>query len=127
MKIRVTDVKIENSDSIVYCRTPIGNFKGIWAENDAPCIDEEYYVELAIGKLVNGITISEVHEYSVSTNVDQIDFIGLCEGVDDEVLYIRFNVDWIEMMDIVDGVKVGKDFVTFSAEYRQIRIYPYTV
>lgn len=49
------------------------------------------------------------------------------EGADDEVLYIRFNVDWIEMMDIVDGVKVGKDFVTFSAEYRQIRIYPYTV
>lgn len=127
VKIHVTDIKIENGDSIVYCRTPIGDFKGIWAGNDVPRIDEEYHIELSIGKLLNEIAISEVHEYLVSTNADQIDFIGLCEGADDEVLYIRFNIDWIEMIDIIDGVKIGDDFVTFSADYRQIKIYPYTI
>lgn len=30
---RSEDIKIENGDSVVYCRTPIGNFKGIWAGN----------------------------------------------------------------------------------------------
>lgn len=32
-----------------------------------------------------------------------------------------------EMIDIIDGVKIGDDFVAFSADYRQIRIYPYTI
>ncbi len=127
MKIRVENVQVENGDIIVICRTSIGDFKGKWTQKEEPLIGEEYHVELGIEEFLNEITVSVVHDYSVSIRAQQIDFIGLCEGVDEEVMYIRLSVDWIEMLDLVDGIRVGDDFVRFSVDYRKIKIYPYTI
>ena len=71
--------------------------------------------------------MSVVHDYSVSIQAHQIDFIGLCEAADEEVMYIRFSVDWIEMIDLIDGIRIGDDFVRFSVDYKKIKIYPYTI
>lgn len=127
MKIRVENVQVENEDIIAFCRTSIGDFKGIWMQKEEPLIGEEYHVELGIEKFLNDITVSVVHDYSVSIRAHQIDFIGLCEGVDEEVMYIRLSVDWIEMLDLVDGIRVGDDFVRFSVDDRKVKIYPYTI
>ncbi len=127
MIIRVEKVQVENEDIIVFCRTSIGDFKGIWTKKEEPFIGEEYHVELGIEEFLGEIVVSVVHEYSVSVNGYQINFIGLCEGADDEVMYIRLSIDWIEMLDVVDGIRIGDDFVSFSVDYRKIKIYPYTI
>lgn len=127
MKIRVENAQVENEGIIVFCRTSIGDFKGIWTQKEEPFMGEEYHVELGIEEFSDEITVSVVHDYSVSTKEHLIDFIGLCEGADEEVMYIRLSTDWIEMVDLVDGVRTGDDFVSFSADYRKIKIYPYTI
>lgn len=37
---------------------------------------------------------------------------------------MKATVTQIEMVDIVDGIEAG-DFVTFSADYKKVKIYPY--
>lgn len=125
MKICVKKILVEKEGIVVWCRTPIGDLKGMWTQKEEPVIGEEYHAELCIEEYSNKITVSVMHDYSVSINENLIDFIGLCEGADEEVLYIRLAIDWIEMIDLVDGIKIGDDFVRFSADYRKIKIYPY--
>ena len=127
VKIRVENVQVKNDNIIVFCRTSIGDFKGIWTQKEEPHIGEEYHAELGIEELLYEIAVSAVNDYSVSTKDCQIDFRGLCEGADEEVMYIRLATDWIEMVDLIDGIRIGDDFVTFSADYRKIKIYPYTI
>lgn len=127
MKIRVEHVQVENEGIIVFGRTSIGDFKGMWTQKEEPLMGEEYHVELGIEEFSNEIAVSVVHDYSVSIKGHLIDFIGLCEGADEEVMYIRLSTDWIEMVDLVDGIRTGDDFVSFSADYRKIKIYPYTI
>ena len=127
MKIRVENVQVENGGIVAFCRTSIGDFKGMWTQKEEPLIGKEYYVELGIEEYLNGIAVSVVHDYSVSIKEQLVHFIGLCEGEDEEVMYIRLSVDWIEMVDLVGGIRTGDDFVSFSADYRKIKIYPYTI
>lgn len=127
MKIRVENVQVENGGIVAFCRTSIGDFKGMWTQKEEPLIGKEYYVELGIEEYLNGIAVSVVDDYSVSIKEHLVHFIGLCEGADEEVMYIRLSVDWIEMVDLVDGIRTGDDFVSFSADYRKIKIYPYTI
>lgn len=125
MKIRVEKVQLEKEGIVVCCRTSIGGFKGIWTQKEEPLIGEEYHAELSIEEYANKIEVSPLQDYSVSMKDNLIDFIGLCEGVDEEVLYIRLAIDWIEMIDLADGIRAEDDFVRFSADYRKIKIYPY--
>ncbi len=127
MKICVENVQVENGGIVAFCRTSIGVFKGMWTQKEEPLIGKEYYVELGIEEYLNGIAVSVVDDYSVSIKEHLVHFIGLCEGADEEVMYIRLSVDWIEMVDLVDGIRTGDDFVSFSADYRKIKIYPYTI
>lgn len=125
MKIRVERVQVEKEGIVVWCETSIGGFKGIWTQKEEPLIGAVYHAELSIEEYANKIEVSPLHDYSVSAKDNLIDFTGLCEGADEEVMYIRLAVDWIEMIDLGDGIRAGEDFVRFSADYRKIKIYPY--
>lgn len=47
--------------------------------------------------------------------------------MDDEVYYIRFTDDWLDMIEIPDkNTAIHKgDHIFFSASYEKILIYPY--
>ena len=55
-------------------------------------------------------------------------FAGICEGVDEAVYYVRFDLDWLEMIEIKElAVLYQKgESMSFSARYYFIEIYPYT-
>lgn len=124
MKATVTRIEFENDTVIATCDTSIGELKGLWIYDDNPAIGETYHVELTMEELLGTPVFDAVQEYQVSMENETVFFRGMCEGADEEVLYIRFDIDWIEMIDIVDGIKAG-DFVAFSAHYKKVQIYPY--
>ena len=56
-------------------------------------------------------------------------FKGICEDIDEEVYFVRFDVDWLEMIEIKEigsNYKKG-DVMAFSASYYGVEIYPYTL
>lgn len=60
---------------------------------------------------------------------ESVVFGGISEGLDDEVYYLRFDTDWIEMLDI-DVITVKKqkgDSISLVADYYSVEIYPYTL
>ena len=62
-------------------------------------------------------------------NGDDVTFHGICEDADEDVYYVRFDTDWLEWIDITAPAspKVQGDFISFSADYHDIGIYPYTL
>ncbi len=55
-------------------------------------------------------------------------FHGQIDGMDEEVFYIRFVTDWLDMMDLREDesgeIKIG-DYVTYSVKYQNTGIFPY--
>lgn len=56
-------------------------------------------------------------------------FHGICEDIDETVYYVRFDLDWLEMIEINElAVLYTKgECMSFSASYYFIEIYPYTI
>ncbi len=129
MKLTVMNIELIDNKILVDGVTEIGNLKGIWKNDILPIVNKEYSVELTITDYCK--KISQIHgEYSgMKVNFENgvINFEGYCEDMDEEVYYIRLYTDWLEMVDIDnDYIEIKKgDFVSFSAKYDCIMIFPY--
>lgn len=66
---------------------------------------------------------------SVRLSKDAVMFHGICEGMDDEVYYIRFDADWLEMLDrdLITSKKEEGERISFSSSIYDIQVYPYII
>ena len=116
MRMIVSKVDYSNDITIVTGVTEIGSIKA-------------YLIELGIGELnKNQVSIAckEALHPTVHLNEEFVSFLGMCEDIED-VYYIRFAKDWLEMIEIGDddtGINKG-DYVSFVQKYDLIWIYPY--
>lgn len=131
MRIIINTVERENDTVIVCANTEVGAIKGIWRNKEIPTGGEAYFVELTIKDFSQKITYF-LSDNDTRTNVilknNEMLFTGYCEDMDDEVYYIRFDRDWLEMVEIPeDGVEINRgDYVMFSAYYKDVLIFPYS-
>lgn len=129
MRIIIKKIGYENNMTVVEGITNIGTIKGIWKDKDAPVLGNIYFVELNIGELhKNHVSIisDRIEQSRVYLKDEMVFFIGWCEDIDD-VYFIRFTDDWIEMIEIVDNdIAIKKDDgILFRQKYDLIWIYPY--
>lgn len=129
MKMIVNEIRCENNMTVVEGITAIGAVKGIWKDKEIPTLGNTYFVELNIEELYkNNVSIfgNRVEQSRVYLKDEMVFFVGRCEEVDD-VYYIRFTDDWIEMIEIDDNdIDIKKeDCILFSQRYDSIWIYPY--
>lgn len=128
MQIMVNVVEQIQSSVMVVASTEIGTIQGVWKGTIPPSVDQEYHVELIIQSMAKDIILSKKDaDTNVMVKDDEVLFIGYCEEMDDEVYYIRFNVDWLEMVEIPENIPeiAMGDYVEFSAKIDDIWIYPY--
>lgn len=130
MMLIINAVEREKDTIIVYANTEVGEIKGIWKNEVIPKAGQKYLVEFTIKDFNQKITC--LSNDDILTNVilknNEMFFTGYCEDKDEEVYYIRFNPDWLEMIEIPeDGadIKIG-NYVMFSAYYNDVLIYPYS-
>ena len=109
----------------------IGQIRGVWRGNTPPIVNDICHIELDIKKVCPNIVKEFPYEMNDVTNVccgfNEVVFKGICEDYDDEVYYIRFMIDWLEMLDIEDfnyKINIG-DTVLFQTSIENIGIYPY--
>lgn len=126
MLFTVTEIQTENNIIYVSGSTPSGNLKGVWKYRDSPVKDKSYNIELAFSTTdIKSITFSKPPA-NIEINGDKVIFTALCEDVD-EIYYLRFSFDGLEMLDITNDdftIKKG-DYISFSKHFREIGIYPY--
>lgn len=128
MRIMVNVVEQVQSFVTVVASTEIGTIQGVWKGTSLPNVNQECHVELTIQSMEKDIILSKKDaDTNVMVKDDEVLFIGYCEGMDDEVYYIRFNVDWLEMVEIPENIPeiAMGDYVKFSAKIDDIWIYPY--
>ena len=126
----VTRREKENDLIIVYGKTCIGKLKGIWKGRDMPEV-MSYHIELSFGDIERKeVTINDtVENADMKIECDKVIFTAECEDIDDDVYYMRFSYDGLEMLCIENDdhtIKKG-DIVSFSILFREIGIYPYTI
>lgn len=129
MRLIISDIQYDDDSIIIYGITNIGIVKGIWKSKERPILCKHYSVEMDYREFERQISIEQ--SQNVYTEICQIDntvhFCGKCEDMDEDVYYIRFAVDWLDMVEIPEGeveLKQG-DFVSFSVKFDSIWIYPY--
>lgn len=129
MQFVINKIECQGESLIITGNTTLGTIKEVWKYAQAPIDGKKYHVELTIVS-PSEISISGKTLFpSVHLENENVIFLGVCEGYDNEVYYLRFDVDWIEMLDI-DVITSGKkkgDYILFSANYHNIAIYPYTL
>lgn len=129
MRLVIDELEYQNPVLIVKGETPAGTVKGIWKDKKVPVIGERYHAELSIDKPKEIKSVKQDSYSSVFVDNENIIFTGLCEDIDDEVYYLRFEIDWLEMLDIdviTDRKKKG-DYISFSVNWRDIGICPYEI
>lgn len=131
MQILIYEIIHQTDGIVVSGVTAIGTLKGIWEAKEPPVMDTAYYVELCINNLTElSADQSVLSSPMVSAkNDDIVTFHGICEDTDEDVCYVRFDTDWLEMVDISELVspKIKGNFISFSADCHDITIYPYTL
>lgn len=126
MRIVITKIIRENNRIIVDGFTETGFIKGKWHDDVPPVIGKTYSAELDIRRLKKQIAVSAWEEAYTKVCGDTVKFVGICEDNDEDVYYIRFDIDWLEMVEIPESEPLIKyEYVEFSADYRDIEIYPY--
>lgn len=131
MRTVIGNVECVNDKMIVTCNVEIGQIRGVWMGKTPPVVNGIFQIELDIKK-VNSNKIKVIHSAmhevtNVCCNSNEVVFKGICEDQDSEVYYIRFMIDWLEMLDIEDfnsAINIG-DTVLFQANIENIGIYPY--
>lgn len=129
MRMVINEIRYENKMIVVEGITAIGSIKGIWKDKEIPNLDNIYSVELNIKELnKNNISILSNREEQIRVFLKdtRVFFVGRCEDIED-VYFIRFTDDWLEMLEIDDndiGIKKN-DLILFSQKYNSIWIYPY--
>ena len=133
MKFVIDEIEVQMCVTYVAGRTTVGTIKGIWHDAAAPVIGQDYHVELSIYEPVD-VEISDTKRSAKqcpSTHFDgeNVVFQGICEDTDDAVYYVRFDLDWLEMIECKALAVLYKkgEFISFSARYYFIEIYPYTL
>ena len=130
MRFVIHKIERQGDMTLVTGKTSVGMIKGIWNYAELPVIDVHYHIELSIDNPCE-INISQKFQYvpCVDIEKDKVIFNGICEGIDEEVYYLRFDVDWLEMLDIntIAAKKQIGDHIAFSASVYDVRIYPYTL
>lgn len=130
MRLVINEAKYQENLTIVTGKTTIGTIKGIWKNTENPVIGNKYHVELSINFPHEAhIQPKEKQFPFVSSDNAGVIFGGVCEGFDNEVYYLRFETDWIDMLDInaISSKKQKGDYISFTANYYDIEIYPYTI
>lgn len=130
MVFRIDEIAYEYDQIIVVTgKTQVGEIKGVWKYREKPVKNQRYFVELAYDIFEKKISKSLDKILSVSMNEYVNIFYGEIDGMDEEVFYIRFADDWLDMMDIREDESselISGDYVTYSVKYQNTEIYPYT-
>ena len=131
MRFLIYEINHQTDSIVVSGVTAIGTLKGIWEAKEPPVIDTVYYVELTIDNLteLNTDQCALSGPMVSAKNGDVVTFYGVCEDVDEDVCFVRFDTDWLEMIDIskLTFSKIKGDCISFSADCHDITIYPYTL
>ncbi len=129
MRILIKNIEYEESGIITTCNTEIGDIKGVWRGKTTPVINSICHIELNL-QTIQSDQINVLHKSQDVPKVyccnNCVFFKGICEDFD-EVYFIRFMQDWLEMLDfpsIENIIDIG-DTVLFWTNYRNIGIYPY--
>lgn len=126
MLFTVTEIQTENDIVYVSGSTITGHLKGVWKYRDFPIKDKSYNIELDFSTIDRkSVTISKP-PVSIKITGDKVTFTALCEDID-EIYYLRFSSDSLEMLDITnDDFTIRKgDYISFSKHFLEIEIYPY--
>ena len=130
MRLIIEEITYQSDTAVITGNTAIGTIKGIWKHEKPPVAGKEYHAELTISHLSElNIPHNEKSLPAVYLDDVAVIFKGLLEDMDDEVYFVRFDVDWLEMIDmdeIASMKKIG-DFLIFSADFHNIEIYPFTL
>lgn len=126
MKLTVSSVLKCNSLTIIEAVTSLGKIKGVWKGKELPVVNNSYFFELDLPMIEKKkIKIIDFNTYSVEVSEDDVLFFGRIEDRDD-VYYIRFSLDWLEMIELEStSLNIG-DFVSFAVDYKNVNIYPYS-
>ncbi len=133
MRFVIDEIEIQMCVTYVTGRTTVGTIKGVWHDAQAPLIGQHYHIELSIYSPVDvdisGLWRSKRRCPLVHFDGQDVLFHGICEDIDETVYYVRFDLDWLEMIEIKElAVLYTKgEFMSFSARYYFIEIYPYTI
>lgn len=130
MRFIITKVEQQGHMTLVEGKTSVGMVKGIWKYAELPIINNNYHIELGIDYPCEVNDPQEIRcAPCVCLDKDKVIFKGICEDFDEDVYYIRFDIDWLEMLDIntIATKKQKGDYISFSASIYGIRIYPYTL
>lgn len=134
MLIQIKSIQETENGLMVECLTNIGILKGIWKENEEIVIGNAYHVELSIDNPDNlqDITGKTYNEYPeeriyVFTNNNKVTFCGIVESKDEDVYYIRYASDWLDMIEIPKNApQIPVDhYIEFCVDAENILIYPY--
>lgn len=130
MKFVIEEAEYQEKLIIVTGNTTVGMIKGIWKYKQEPVVGKSYHVELSIYCPSECDIKQDKKLYpSVCLSDDMVIFKGVCEDIDEEVYFVRFDVDWLEMIEMKEigsNYKKG-DVMAFSASYYGVEIYPYTL
>lgn len=110
MRIQIKNIQQSEKGILVECLTVIGILKGIWKGNEKIVIGNNYHVELSIHHPDNweDITDRPYDEYPeerirVFTDINTVTFCGIVESKDEDVYYIRYASDWLDMIEIPEN------------------------
>lgn len=126
MLFTVITIENDNNKTLVTGSTTVGYIKGVWRAEEAPENGKKYQVELHFPPVKRSDVTVNSGETCARVISEKTFFSGVCEDID-EVCYIRFSVDGLEMLDVTDiddSINKG-DSVSFAFPFEDIGIYPY--
>lgn len=127
MKFVADKIEYENDKVIVTGTTEIGKLKGVWKYREQPIVKYTYFIELSYEKFEKKISQSPVHNFGTFICDDMVVFNCQVEDIDEDIYYVRFATDWLDMVEIESNcVQIDKgSFASFMVRYEDIWIYPY--
>jgi len=125
---KVTDIQNQNGIPFVMGCTFCGTFKGIWKSDAPPVLGKSYQIELSFPIIDRKQVIVNHSKADAEIRIvdNQVIFTGICESID-EIYFIRFSFDGLEMLEIENDdftIQEG-DWISFSQQFHEIGIYPY--
>ncbi len=131
MRFIVETIRRDAARIFVAGRTDAGPLQGVWCGKEAPVFGGAYHAELTVNACVRQkIPAAKRLRPGVRLNGDRAVFLGICERVQEGISFVRFDADWLEMVDSSIFPAAEKDpgsFCCFAAKAQDILIYPYTL
>ncbi len=128
MLFTIKKTETRDGRTVVTGDTLTGTLRGIWKGSDAPVTGKSCQTELSLRDISRSeITILKAGtQPHISLVGDMVTFVCMAEDKDD-IYYLRFSGDGLEMLGITDddGTIQAGDIISFSLRYDEIGIYPY--